>query len=149
LVGLAFVGFAGRSGSAYAHEDSDGKVCSNQSLTGTYGIQGSGFLPGPNAMLPFTTGDTQPGNFLNTGIFDGKGHVHGVESDVIGGLPSPDVDYTGTYAVNSDCTGGMTVNGSDSSTFHFKIIVVHNGDKIQLLFTDPGVNGQGTGERVH
>jgi hypothetical protein len=81
-----------------------GRQCSNHTLFGNYGYSSQGqVLPAPGLSFPFTsTGMTS---------FDGNGNVSWVEHTVIGGAQQG-ADWTaasGTYTVNSDCTGLMVV----------------------------------------
>jgi hypothetical protein len=96
-------------GSAVAQSttpESNGGHCSNRTLSGAYGYssQGQVLPPPPGVPAPFTS----------TGIarFDGRGNVSWVEHTVIGGAQQGS-DWTpstsGTYTVNSDCTGTMVV----------------------------------------
>ena|SRR5215469_1645010 len=86
-------------------KDPGGASCSNHTLFGSYGFsaQGQVFPPPP---IP-------PAQFTSTGMvnFDGNGNLSWVEHTVIAGQQQG-ADWTpasGTYAVNSDCTGTMTV----------------------------------------
>jgi hypothetical protein len=79
--------------------------CSNRTLSGTYGYSAQGqVLPAPGLAFPFTS--------TGRATFDGTGNVSWVEHTVIGGAQQG-ADWTpstsGTYTVNSDCTGTMVV----------------------------------------
>jgi hypothetical protein len=92
---------------AYAQtgtNDPGGSRCSNRTLSGNYGYSAQGqVLPAPGLEVLFTS----------TGMvnFDGNGTLSWVEHTVVGGLQQGS-DWTpasGTYTVNSDCTGTMVV----------------------------------------
>jgi len=81
-------------------------ACSNASLKGMYGQTISGeILPAAGVVLP------QNGIAMTT--FDGKGTFTQEDFVVIGGAPTStgfETGETGTYTVNSDCTGTATIN---------------------------------------
>ena len=94
----------------------ESKRCSNQTLSGDYGMHAQGTILGPN--WPLQT--------LVKVSFDGKGNMTSLVYKVINGTPTY-VDWTsegtGTYAVNPDCTGSAVFNGP--IPIHF--VVVNNG----------------------
>jgi hypothetical protein len=55
---------------------------------------------------------------------------------------------TGTYAVNSNCTGTMTLVNKDQAPLHLAIVVSHSGDIIHTAVTDPGLAVTSDAERV-
>jgi hypothetical protein len=85
--------------------------CSNRTLSGDYGSTAQGVLlpnPGMPPELPFTS--------IGVTHFDGKGNFKGVEHTVVNGVQQG-LDWTansGTYAVNSDCTGTLVLNTPNS-----------------------------------
>ena len=93
---------------AAAHADSGGRVCSNVTLRGAYGLKVSGvravppFLGGGTEMFIGTAVRTYDGN---GGFSESGGSFHG---QVVGVLPDPG-GVTGTYTVNPDCSGRSTV----------------------------------------
>ena len=103
---LCFLVAAGVSAVAQSANEGQGNGhCSNRTLSGTYGYSSQGqVLPAPGIAFPFTS--------TGTADFDGKGNVSWVEHTVIGGAQQG-ADWTpstsGTYTVNSDCTGMMVV----------------------------------------
>jgi hypothetical protein len=72
--------------------------------------------------------------------FDGQGGLAQVEHIVIGGQ-TPAVDWmpgTGTYRVNSDCTGTMRINGASAGDFvNLRIVVAGQGRTIYAVVTAP------------
>jgi hypothetical protein len=107
------------------------KGCSNETLRGSYAQTGSGVITAP---------PDQAGPFANVGtlIFDGNGGVTGALVVSSNGSSSP-VTETGTYTVNSDCTGTYTVQiapfGITSNAF---FAIDTNGDELEIIVTDPG-----------
>jgi hypothetical protein len=82
--------------------------CSTASLTGSYGLIGSGFaLMNATTTGTSTTGTTQPVNFFASITFDGNGNV--VPQTVTSPSPLGSFQYAGTYTVNLNCTGTLTL----------------------------------------
>lgn len=119
--------------SAYARE-----TCNTQSLKGPYGyaISGSAFLPPGNR----TAKEVADAAFGGRVVFDGDGHLSGADWVSLNGNTSPR-DYTGTYAIDSDCSGHAAIAGTPA-TFNFTL--VDNGRQIKLIETDPGFVISGT-----
>jgi hypothetical protein len=107
------------------------KGCSNNTLRGSYAQTGSGVITAP---------PDQAGPFANVGtlFFDGLGGLTGTLVVNSNGSSSPATE-TGTYTVNSDCTGTYTVQiapfGITSQAF---FAIDANGDELQILVTDQG-----------
>jgi hypothetical protein len=78
--------------------------CSASTLTGAYALVGSG-LTSANATIAF----------LARLRFDGNGNI--VDDTVLGvTTPLASLQYTGTYTVNADCTGALTLSQKLSAT---------------------------------
>lgn len=107
--------------------------CSNATLTGNYPF----ILSGSNAPAHSVTGKNTFGN-ASVGVltFDGAGTVTASYTVVFNGhATSTSVPDTGTYTVNSDCTGTTTdpTNGT-----HFNIVTVGGGAEVFGIETDEG-----------
>jgi len=103
-------------------------ACSNASLKGKYGQTISGqLLPGPGIVLP------QNGVAMTT--FDGKGKFTQQDFVVINGAPTSSgfAAETGTYAINSDCTGTATSNYPDGSWIDLELVVVNGGREFRTV----------------
>src|SRR5271154_400383 len=106
------------------------KGCSVNTLRGSYAQTGSGVVTAP---------PDQAGPFANVGtlIFDGNGGLTGALTVSSNGS-SAQVTETGTYTVNSDCTGTYTVQiapfGITSNAF---FAIDTNGDELEIIVTDP------------
>jgi hypothetical protein len=104
-------------------------ACSNASLKGKYGQTISGqLLPGPGVVLP------QNGIAMTT--FDGKGTFTQEDFVVIDGVPTTtgfQTGETGTYTVNSDCTGTATINYPDGSWIDLELVVVNQGREFRTV----------------
>ena len=108
-----------------------GPQCSNASLQGTYAQKGTGVITAPPDMA---------GPLANVGTltFDGNGNVTGVLVNSLNGTTVQTTE-TGTYKVNSDCTGTYTVQlaplGITTNAF---FVIGDSLNEIQIISTDPG-----------
>jgi hypothetical protein len=111
-------------------------ACSNASLKGKYGQAISGqLLPGPGVVLP------QTGVAMT--IFDGKGGFTQQDFVVINGSPTSTgfASETGTYAINSDCTGTATINYPDGSWIDLQLVVVNQGREFRTVVSALNMGG--------
>jgi hypothetical protein len=111
--------------------------CSNASLNGTYAYSAQGF----GEVTPdISSAGFAP--FAQTGliVYDGKGHItsgtltYSTTSANGGGFRGT---FTGTYAVNEDCSGTVTTDLGDGALFHFDL-VVQTPSTYTAINTDPG-----------
>lgn len=118
-----------------AQEESDNvKGCSNATLEGSFGYTSTGtllesFVPPPYA-----------GPFAEVGreTFDGKGKTDATGTLSANGNIFSNVTFEGTYKVNPDCTGSMTLSSS-LGVSHADFVIDDNGTELRLIFTDSGV----------
>jgi hypothetical protein len=106
--------------------------CSQASLKGAYAVAGQGTLvaslPGIPAPAPWA--ESSLATFDGAGGFSGKGTVN------IGGVIL-NITFTGTYTVNSDCTGDVTIATNLGITVHHAIVVIGNGKRFIETESDP------------
>jgi len=107
--------------------------CSAASLSGPYGIEGSGTIGG------------MPAAFVGTFVFDGQGKLAFASPLVLnvgGGIDH--IDGAGTYTVNADCNGAMVLYTEHHKPpvkhYHDTDIVVVDGGR-EALFTLGGPKG--------
>ena len=115
--------------------------CSNATLTGSYGLIGDGFGtrgPSPKSkVVPFaqvgvvTFDGAGNASFTVTQVFDNEG----------GGLFEA---VPGTYTVNSDCTGTVTI---EDFGLHFYIVTVGGGAEFFAIQTDIGTTNTVHGKK--
>ena len=96
--------------------------CSNRTLHGSYAFNIEGtILAGPNRLLLRGLAMTQ---------FDGRGNLSQVDFTTINGAPVG-TDWrsgSGTYELNSDCTGTMEIfQSNESPTLRLRLVVADHG----------------------
>jgi len=106
--------------------------CSNASLNGTYAYTGSGTIVTPAALAgPFAEVGTQ--------TFDGQGHTTATATASQGGTILQ-FTITGTYTVNPNCTGTLTLQVAPIGiTVPVSIVIDNNWNEFQAIETSPGV----------
>lgn len=118
--------------SAPQPSEREGKSCSNQMLRGDYGARVEGVvLPAPGVSLPLR------------GVvmvhYDGNGNFTQVDHIVVNGQ-APAIEWTpgtGTYQVNSDCTGTARIVPSTGGFVNLEIVVVKGGKQVNAVVTTP------------
>jgi len=111
--------------------------CSNASLNGAYAYSAQGF----GEVTPdISSAGFAP--FAQTGlaVYDGKGHITSgtfTYSTTTANGGSFRGTFTGTYALNDDCSGTATADLGDGTLFHFDL-VVQSPSTYTLINTDPG-----------
>jgi hypothetical protein len=129
---------------------SDNNGCSNETLKGDYGFVIHGFAPSPNGQLP-TQG-------IAITHFDGEGKLTQRDFVETAGVPNAgngnaqtgfvfSTGETGSYSLNSDCTGTMEIDlnvpvpfGS-TGVIKLMIVVTNGGRAIHTVvaeLTSPG-----------
>ncbi|HEV2799825.1 MAG TPA: hypothetical protein VGW12_04975 [Pyrinomonadaceae bacterium] len=106
-----------------------GGACSVRSLRGTYEIEFSGHFVGVG---PVAT--------LGTITLDGNGNFNITDTASFGGTILTRVG-SGTYNVESNCTGSATVTytvGQPGRQATFNLVVTDNGRDVRLIGTTPG-----------
>lgn len=119
----------------------DDKGCSNATLRGTFAFNGAGVIVSP----PVVAGPTATVLALS---FDGNGRVTSAfGSSSLNGNIGPQTE-TGTYNVNTDCTGTYMVLISPAGfTAHYLFVIDESGDELQIVCTDSGVVFSGIARR--
>ncbi len=114
--------------------------CDATSLNGSFGYNFAGFYFD-------NVGNTQ--FFSGSGRFqaDGQGNLTGTESDSFSGQVVKADPYTGTYAVNSDCSGSFTTTSKTVGTANYDFVMTNGRNQIQMVETDSGTNVTGQATR--
>jgi len=117
-------------------------VCNDSTIRGSYAytIHGQVLIPnGPTLLI----------DGLARTTFDGQGNVTELDAISANGNMAPGwVLNTGTYSVNPDCTGTITVTNGNQPLIHLQIIVAQSGNTIHEMVTDPGFATTSDGERI-
>ena len=117
-------------------DEGEARQCKNATLKGDYGFHATGIRNVPGA-----PGQTEMHATMGMRTYDGKGGVSGLtlvtQGQLTGvrvGLPS-----TGTYEVNPDCTGKITlyVTGVPVA-IEAAFVIVDEGRQIKEVPTSPG-----------
>jgi hypothetical protein len=117
---LVFLGPISKSPVFTAHAQ-DG--CTNSTLAGNYGFSFNGFqIPhGGSRSVPFVG--------AGRATLDIAGNVTAIFADSVDGLITPSEIYSGSFLINSDCTGSLTAT-SNTPGDNFAIVVVGEGKEI-------------------
>jgi len=108
--------------------------CSVATLQGGFGYTATGTLL-PSAVPPPFAG---PFGEVGRQTFDGKGNTSGTATLSANGN-SAKITVSGTYTVNPDCTGSMTVNVAPLGiTTNADFVIANDGLQIRTISTDAG-----------
>jgi hypothetical protein len=132
---LAVSMFCAQGVLAQQQESTKAKGCSSASLQGSFGYTSIGTLLDSYVPPPYA------GPFGEVGrqTFDGKGHTAAAASTSSNGNFAK-VTVEGTYTVNPDCTGSMTLNVSPfDSTVHADFVISDDGAEIRAIGSDAGL----------
>ena len=123
------------SGASAMAQSNDGH-CSSRTLFGDYGYASEGvLLPAPGVTLQFRS--------VGMTHFDGKGNLTWVEHTVVDGtsLGAGWTAASGTYAVNSDCTGTAVVNTPNSPVpLNLAFMVVREGKEMHSILDSNAIS---------
>ena len=137
IAGALFVHFQFQKAPRIVHAQSG---CDVTSLNGVFGYTLAGFYFDNAGNTNFFSSS---GRFLA----DGQGNVAGSESDSFSGQIVRADPYTGSYTVNSDCTGSLTTVSKSSGTANYDFVLVNGRNQIQMVETDGGTNVSGQASR--
>ena len=112
--------------------------CSLATLTGNYAISQSGF-ESPNSP------GQKPQPFTDVGVvaFGGDGNFSFTVTDMSPGNPNPYIALqltgSGTYTVNSDCTGSVSITTGDAAGVTLNLVIIDGGREVFGIQTTPWV----------
>lgn len=122
-------------GIAHKARAGEDEACSTATLHGSFGYTSTGIL------LPSFVPAPYAGPFAEVGrqTFDGRGNTDATAFTSSNGNPQA-VTITGTYTVNPDCTGTMTLYVLPfMSTVQADFVIDNEGAEIRYIDTDSGV----------
>jgi len=142
MIGLAALVSLGLASVESANGQSDGSsTCSLATLQGLYMFSQSGYVT--------INGSLVPQGVTGKSIFKGNGTFTSLATLSLGGNIIPNDAAPGTYTLNSDCTGTVTVlMTAPTPDVHLDIFVAPDGSEIFTTQTDPGNVLSGTERRV-
>ncbi|HEV7510673.1 MAG TPA: hypothetical protein VGO27_03180 [Candidatus Acidoferrum sp.] len=117
------------------------RECTGSTIKGSYAftIHGQILMPGGPLLVDGIAKTT----------FDGNGELTQVSAVAINGnIPLIWSPSSGTYTVNSDCTGTMTLISTGQPTLHLAILVSQSGNHIHTVITDRGFAATSDAERI-
>jgi hypothetical protein len=118
------------------------RKCNNATLAGRYATRGDGFVPSgppPAPLVPFAT--------VSLMTLDGSGNLSNTVTTSTNGVISSTVN-PGTYTVNEDCTGEMTIMiPAPPFQLDFDLVIVDRGKEFYAIATTPSAVTVG-GKRV-
>jgi len=107
--------------------------CSLKTLQGNYGGVWTGLIyPAAPPKQPQAIGKFLPYDGMEVSSWDGAGNFSASDVFAVGGTPGQPATDQGTYTVNANCTGTLTL--TNGLTFDF--ILLHNGSEIRFAETD-------------
>jgi hypothetical protein len=107
--------------------------CSLKTLHSNYGGVWTGLIyPGPTPTNPQLIGTFLPYDGMEVSTWDGAGKFSASDVFAVGGTPAQPANDMGTYTVNSNCTGTLSL--TNGLTFDF--IILHRGNEIRFAETD-------------
>jgi hypothetical protein len=119
-------------------------VCTNETLKGVYGFILSGLRPtGPGAPQVAVVG-TALTTFHGDGTLDQFDNLN-VNSPAV--PLQPNRPGTGTYSLEPDCSGTMTLTAG-GMTLHLSIVVVDRGREVRTAVLTPNVIVTSNGRKI-
>jgi len=122
-------------------------ILQNAVLNGAYVVTQTG-TGGSPVWAPFTGPVATMGRY----VFDGLGNIQVTTVTIVAANPplnvTPPIVVNGTYTVNRDCTGSLTLNFSPNPNGHYNLIASPDGRQIMMISTDKGDVLVATGTRL-
>jgi hypothetical protein len=146
---------AAASSVALAHDNDRRFQCSNETLEGVFALSISGTRPAPpppSGAPSYVPGTIEQLIGVGTRTFNGDGTFQQItnEKGSLSGLLFPNRALQGTYSVNPDCSGTLTlfVPGLPVPIV-YDIVVDHSGRKFESIVASPAaVMVTTTGQRL-
>ena len=112
--------------------------CSAASLKGSYALSMSGFFYDPDGIQGVY-------GAAGLAVADGTGGITGTETLNLDGTPARGLQFTGSYTVNNDCTGSLSLKDSQGNAIvNMDLVIAGGGKNVSLVDYDPNVIVNGT-----
>ena len=111
--------------------------CSLETLKGNYALFGQGTVIG---QLPGLPAPPFPVGRNGSVTFDGAGNLSGELTASVKGVIVPGISFTGSYAVDANCTTSAVITNSLGQVAHESGAISGNAEfrEVHLIATDPG-----------
>ncbi len=125
---------------ANAQQPHEEEFCSNKTLKGSYGGAISGTRPAPSVFPggPGVQGQLEQTVGLILWVFDGEG---GFTQSISGkgaiAGPGPDLQVSGTYSVNANCTATVTSIIAGLPVAEIRMVIVNRGKEFRTFVVSP------------
>ena len=120
-----------------AQSTGETQACTTATLVGPYGYLLQGNLIEQGSLAPYAD--------MGSLSADGNGKFSGSGAESLAGTIASGTTITGTYTVNTDCTGSASLTYSNGlGPFHFNLVILNNGQEIRLVQNDSGSIVSGT-----
>lgn len=108
--------------------------CNNATLSANYAFSDAGF----GNFHPSLKGPTVPISAVGVLTFDGAGNISFSTLTLVvnGGISSE--TGSGSYTVNSDCTGSISLTSGSIAGITFNMVVIGGGTEVFGVLTSPG-----------
>jgi hypothetical protein len=125
----------------------DGGPCSNTTLKGEY----ASYISGVRSVFDFATNSLVSESFVGISLrrYDGHGNFseewasfHGAQTGTQGGTAQPLPPGSGTYTVDSNCTGTSTLNPPVAGVppIVSDFVIMDNAKEVHEIVTAPSTN---------
>ena len=108
--------------------------CSNATLTGSYAFSTPGFTTTGRGTV---VGHEDPFAAMGVLAFDGAGSISISYTFAFRGVISPGLTSSGTYTVNSDCTGSISFTTGDAAGLNLNTAIIGGGTELFGIITTP------------
>lgn len=105
-------------------------ACDATTWNGAYGYTLSGFVYDSQGFMYML-------GAVGRLVADGNGNVSGADSFSFDGTLVKR-EFTGTYTLNADCTGSLTLTNASGGSVHADLVFVDDGKQINMIETDAG-----------
>jgi hypothetical protein len=140
-IAKTFTAFAAFALAIAPSAKADDKGCTNATLRGTYAYTSTGSVVAPPAIAG-------PAAEVGWQTFNGGGSTTVTATLSSNGNLVQFNNITGTYTVNSDCTGTFALQLAPNFTLHVFFVIDTGGDGFQAIETEPGLVITRVGRRM-